>query len=241
MTRKISNNFNPHVSVDCVIFGFDGARLNVLIIEREQRNAVSALPGDLIRDDETLDDSAYRVLYELTGLSDIYLKQLQAFGDPNRIKDLTDVQWLRNVREQPTARVITIAYYSLVNLGNFSPKAASFATDVRWEPVYDLGKLAFDHNLIVEKALEQLRVNLKHDPLIGFELLPTKFTLRQLQKLYEAILNYPIDKRNFRKKFLTAKLLKPLDEKEQGVPHKPAQYYEFDRKRYMRIKDRFWF
>ncbi|MBL6444821.1 NUDIX hydrolase [Fulvivirga sp. 29W222] len=241
MTRKIANNFNPHVSVDCVIFGFDGVRLNVLIIEREQGGGVSALPGDLIRDDETLDDSANRVLYELTGLSDIYLKQLQAFGDPDRIKGLQDVQWLRNVREEPSARVITIAYYSLVNLQNFSPKAASFARDVRWEPVYDFAKLAFDHNKIVDKALEQLRLSLKYDPLIGFELLPKKFTLRQLQKLYEAVLNHSIDKRNFRKKFLSAKLLKPLNEKEQGVPHKPAQYYEFDRKRYMRIKDKFWF
>lgn len=227
--------------MDCVIFGFDGTKLNVLIIEREQKEAASALPGDLIKDDETLDEAASRVLLELTGLTDIYLKQLQAFGDPERIRDLADVQWLRNVREEPMARVITIAYYSLVNAENFAPRASSWAKDVRWEPVNDLGKLAFDHNLILQTALQRLRTDLKTDPLIAFELLPKKFTLRQLQKLYEAVLDGAIDKRNFRKKFLATRLLKPLNEKEQGVPHKPAQYYQFDRKRYLRNKDRFWF
>ncbi|ELR68261.1 putative Nudix-like regulator [Fulvivirga imtechensis AK7] len=241
MNQIISNNLNPHVSVDCVIFGFDGEQLKLLIIERKPKDAVSALPGDLIKDNENLDEAACRVLYELTGLKDIYLKQLQAFGDPDRIKDLADVRWLRDVREEPLTRVITIAYYSLVNLAELAPRPASFAKEVRWELVKKVGKLGFDHNYIVDKALEQLRLNLKYDPLIGFELLPEKFTLRQLQKLYEAVLDQPIDKRNFRKKFLTAKIVVSLDEKEQNVPHKPAQYYRFDRKRYMRIKDRFWF
>lgn len=238
---KTAFNFNPHVSVDCVIFGFDESILNVLIIERDPGGGVLALPGDLIKDDETLNDAAYRVLKELTGLSDIYLKQLQAFGDPGRVKDLRDVQWLENVREQPGARVITIAYYSLVSQQKFAPKPSSFAKAVKWEPVYEIHEMAFDHKQIVDKALEQLRLNLRHDPIIGFELLPEKFTLRQLQKLYEAILNQSIDKRNFRKKFLSAKLLKPLNEKEQGVPHKPAQYYKFDRERYEKIRDKFWF
>lgn len=236
-----TNNLNPHVSVDCVIFGFDGEQLKLLIIERKPKQEIPALPGDLIKDNENLDEAACRVLYELTGLKNIYLKQLQAFGAPDRIKDLADVQWLRDVRQDPQARVITIAYYSLVNLEDLSPRPASFAREVRWELIRDLGKLAFDHNHIVNKALEQLRLNLKSDPLIGFELLPEKFTLRQLQKLYEAILDHSIDKRNFRKKFLTAKIVVPLNEKEQGVPHKPAQYYKFDMKRYKKIKDKFWF
>lgn len=240
MSGKIANIFNPRVSADCVIFGFDGNQLNILLIERNQNKTVAALPGDLIKDDETLDDAAARVLLELTGLGDIYLKQLQAFGDPNRLKDIMDVQWLHRVREQPAARVITIAYYSLVKAHEFEPRPASFAKEAKWEPVNELGKLAFDHNEIVEKALEQLRLNMKVDPLEGFLLLPEKFTLRQLQKLYEAILNQSIDKRNFRKKFLSAKILKPLNEKEKGVAHKPAQYYQFDRRQYLKLKDKIW-
>lgn len=241
MIEITTNNLNPHVSVDCVIFGFDGEQLKLLIIERKPKGTVSALPGDLIKDNENLDEAACRVLYELTGLKNIYLKQLQAFGAPDRIKDLADVRWLRDLRQQPLARVITIAYYSLVNLEDLEPRPASFAKEARWELISAIGKLGFDHNHIVDKALEQLRLNLKSDPLIGFELLPEKFTLRQLQKLYEAILDRPIDKRNFRKKFLTAKIVVPLNEKEQGVAHKPAQYYKFDQKRYLRIKDKFWF
>ncbi|MEO1055130.1 MAG: NUDIX domain-containing protein [Bacteroidota bacterium] len=237
MMENVSG-INPHVSVDCVIFGFDGESLKLLVIEREVGEGVSkrvnALPGDLIKDDEDLNSAAARILYELTNLADIYLEQFFTFGNPLRIRNPEDVEWLRRVRAFPNARVITVAYYSLVRLDKLAPRASSFAKMAGWSPIDDKLKLAFDHNEIVNKALETLRYKLKFQP-VGFELLPKKFTLSQLQKLYEAIFGLALDKRNFRKKFLNKKILIPLQEKEIGVAHKPARYYQFDESRYREI------
>jgi 8-oxo-dGTP diphosphatase len=226
---------NPHVSVDCVIFGFDFEELRVLLIQRQEGPEGAAgswaLPGNLILEDESLDQGAQRVLRELTGLSDIFLEQFKAFGDPDRIRRQEDKVWLTYMRDQPDARVITVAYYSLVKLMNFRPKASSFARNVDWFPIGAVPNLAFDHNQIVEDGLLALQRHLRMRP-VGFELLPPKFTLGQLQRLYECILRVDLDKRNFRKKMLKRGILVPLDEKQQGVPHKPAQYYRFDLERY---------
>ena len=196
-TLKLKDtSINPNVSVDCVIFGFDFERLNVLLIEREEgyheendvpKKGMLALPGDHIQENEDLDQAATRVLKELAGLENIFLEQFQAFGNPNRVKNEYDRKWMQFIRAEPDARVITIAYYSLVGLDQYKLAAASFARKAAWYPVAALPILAFDHNDIVAEALKSLRLKLKNEP-VGFELLPEKFTLSQLQKLYEVIL-----------------------------------------------------
>jgi len=224
------------VSVDCVLFGFDGEGLKVLLIEQglDESGSLSkdqvqtALPGDLVYLDESLDASAERVLKELTSLDGIYLKQFHTFGDPQRVKGLKDQDWLRSFRANPERRVITVAYYSLVKMEDYQPQPSSFAGKAIWVDVNEIPDLAFDHNDIAEKALTVLREELdsKH---IGFELLPEKFTLSQLQLLYEIILDKKLDKRNFRKNIKKMDQVIPLDEKQQGVLHKPAQLFRFDK------------
>ena len=230
---------NPHVSVDCVIFGFEEADLKVLLIERnyatesniERRNKDILLPGDLVYDNEDLDSSAKRVLKELTTIDNIFLEQFHAFGDPNRVRKSTDKDWLESMRLEPMARVITIAYYSLVKLDNYQPTASSFAKKAEWYSLKDIPELGFDHNEIVNAALNALKNKIKTHP-IGFELLPKKFTLSQLQKLYETILGSTLDKRNFRRQFINKGILRPLHEKQKHVPHKRAQLFEFDKEKY---------
>jgi 8-oxo-dGTP diphosphatase len=225
------------VSVDCVLFGFDDKKLKVLLIEQRQPGKdkkiprlQTALPGDLLKENESLDEAAKRVLRELTSLKGIYLKQFHTFGDPMRVKNLKDQEWLRLFRAHPERRVITVGYYSLVKMEDYEPKASSFAGKAKWVDVYNIPELAFDHNEIVESALEIFRHELVADN-IGFELLPEKFTLSQLQHLHEIILDKKLDKRNFRKNVLKMQDLKPLEEKQKGVLHKPAQLYQFKRKK----------
>lgn len=234
MTTEFSHILD--VSVDCVVFGFNGESLNVLLIDQkppENSNfpdgkLQKAVPGDLVQGSEGLDESAERVLKELTSLEGIYLKQFHTFGDPNRVSGLKDQDWLRSFRANPERRVITVAYYSLVKMDDFEPHAKSFAGETSWVDICQIPELAFDHNDIVEKALEVLREELvtKH---IGFELLPSKFTLSQLQRLYEIILDKKLDKRNFRKNIKKMDQVIPLDEKQKGVLHKPAQLFRFER------------
>ena len=226
----ITKNVNPNVSVDCVVFGFDNERLKVLLIEQKLPNKEKvqlALPGDLIVDDEGLDEAATRVLYEISGLSGIYLQQFRAFGDPDRVSDIKDLDWLKSYRSNPQARVITVAYMALVKMEEFSPEASSFAERVFWQDIEEMTQLAFDHNKILFEALERLRddfVNYK----TGFELLPDKFTLGHIQRLYEIILGKELDKRNFRKKILKEKLVSPTNQKQTGVLHKPAVLYKLN-------------
>lgn len=224
-------NINPNVSVDCVVFGFDEEKLKVLLIEQKTSTSTSqalfALPGDLVLEDEDLDASASRVLKELTNLEGIYLKQFHAFGHPSRVKDVKDQEWLRTQRDVPNARVITIAYYSLVKMEDYNPSGSSFAQSAIWTDIDHVPDLAFDHNSILQKAQDVLREEVLRKP-IGFELLPKKFTLSQLQRLYEIILDKKLDKRNFRKKLMKLDQVVPLDEKQQGVLHKPARLYKFN-------------
>ncbi|MCH2213985.1 MAG: NUDIX domain-containing protein [Flavobacteriales bacterium] len=240
--KQAEIRFNPNVSVDCVIFGFDGERLKVLLIDRGQEingkdseEKIYVLPGNLIREDENLNDAAERVLDELTGLSDIFLEQFGSFGAPDRLTKEHDLAWLKSIRAEPEARVITVAYYSLIRADQYEIHASGFAKEAFWYDIDDMPKLGFDHQDIIEQALTQLKFKSKYQPL-GFELLPEKFTLGQLQKLYEAILKTELDKRNFRRKILKMSFLVPLKEKQQGVPHKPARYYTFDHDMYHRYK-----
>lgn len=238
MQKKNGATLNPNVSVDCVIFGFDLEKLTVLLIERGQSGNSTgsrmALPGDLIYDNENLDQAANRVLNELTGLHDIYMEQVGAFGDPNRLNKLEDQEWLKVTREKPEERVVTIAYYSLVPIFNYEPHASSFAKNADWFPVHQIQDLAFDHFHILQAAKEKLRQKLRIQP-VGFNLLPEKFTLSQLHKLYESILDKPLDKRNFRRKIQKLNILTNLREKQQGVPHKPSAMYKFNEEKYLEL------
>jgi 8-oxo-dGTP diphosphatase len=236
----LAPQLNPHVSTDCVIFSFDFEKLNVLIIRRgvnsSSKTTRMALPGDLIYDNENLDMAASRILKELTGLEGIFLEQVAAFGDPNRIKTKRDQEWLKSIREEPEARVVTIAYYSLVPMDNCSLQASSFAKSAEWVAVEEIKELAFDHFEIFQAALKKLKEKIATHP-IGFNLLPEKFTLGQLHKLYEAILDKRIDKRNFRRKILKLDILTSLDEKQKGVAHKPSKFVKFNQKNYKKLSE----
>lgn len=221
------------MSVDCVVFGFDNEKLNVLLIEQklqDKQRVQCALPGDLILDDESLDQAANRVLKEISGLEGIFLRQFKAFGDPHRVSDIKDLDFLNSYREHPQARVITIAYLALVKMEYFEPEASSFAEKVFWQDASKIPALAFDHNKIVDQALEKLRHDFIREN-TGFELLPERFTLGQVQKLYEIILGKELDKRNFRKKILKEELVKATNEKQEGVLHKPARLYQLSQRR----------
>src|SRR5215469_5484821 len=188
------------LTVDCVVFGFDGGDLKVLLIQRalEPFKGRWALPGGFVRVDETVDDAARRELMEETGLKNVFLEQLYTFSAVNR---------------DPRDRVVSVAHYALVKLSDHRAKAATDAANAEWFPVSKVPKLAFDHADILATALERLKGKVRYQP-IGFELLPPKFTLSQLQHLYEAVLETELDKRNFRKKVLSFGLLVPLKERQ---------------------------
>ncbi len=209
---------HPAVTTDCLVFGLDARDLTVLLIQRDLDPYAGAwaLPGGFVRIDEDLESAARRELEEETGVRDLYLEQLAAFGAPER---------------DPRERVITIAYLAIVNLFEHPVAAATDARSAGWFALDELPRLAFDHEQILEAALGRLRAKLRDEP-IAFEFLPEKFTLRQVQSLYEAILGEPLDKRNFRKKLHATGLIVPTDEVEMDVAHRAAQLHRFDRERY---------
>jgi 8-oxo-dGTP diphosphatase len=230
-----------NVSVDCVVLGFDLSILNVLLVDRNFTKdgivyADLKLPGDLVKPQEDLEDSARRILIEQMGLSNIYMKQFMSFGSPDRLKRKElDLVWLRQKGYQEE-HIITVAYYSLIDLSKLSNKRIRIKDDVKLCPVLELTDLAMDHMEILKSALEYLRLELLSKPL-AFELLPEKFTLSQMQKLYEIILGKIFDKRNFRKKFANMKYLIPLNEKQVGVAHSPARLYMFSPDLYTRTME----
>jgi 8-oxo-dGTP diphosphatase len=235
----------PNISVDCVIFGFDFNQLNVLLVERklvdEKSNEILiddwTLTGYHIFEDEDFDTAAARILKKLSGLDNIYLEQFYSFGRTNRIDNEKDRLWLQNQREGFSERIVTVGYFSLID--NTTVTLSLKERNVKWFPINDLPELGFDHKEILEKALERLRAKLRSEP-IGFGLLPEKFTISQLQKLYESVLGTQFDRRNFRKKVLQMKYVIQLDEKQKAVKHKPAQLFIFSREVYEKTKiDRF--
>ncbi len=210
------------LTVDCVVFGFDEGELKVLLIERglEPFKGRWALPGGFVRVDETLDDAARRELQEEAGLSNVFLEQLYTFGTVDR---------------DPRERVISVAYYALVKLSEHEAKAASDAASARWFLISKVPKLAFDHADILRTAVARLRGKVRYQP-IGFELLPPRFTLSELQHLYEVILGMELDKRNFRKKVLGFGFLLGLRETQMTGRHRPAQLFRFDIDKYEKLK-----
>jgi len=218
----------PSVTVDCVIFGLDeSSKLKVLLIQRgnEPFKDQWALPGGFVDIEETLEKAALRELEEETGVKDLFIEQLYTFGAPGR---------------DPRGRVISVAYYALVNLEEHPVEASSDARNVRWHEIDHLPKLAFDHQKIMTVAIQRLRAKVRYQP-IGFELLPEQFTLTQLQKLYETILGVkePLNKRNFRTRILRMGVLREVG-KQEGVAHRPAKLYTFDKERYQKlVQDRY--
>ncbi len=237
---------NKYVSVDCVIFGFDFEKLNVLLLDRKLMDPENGLivfgdktlAGNHVYMDEDLDEAAHRILQQLTGLDNIYLAQFKTFGSPTRTHAAKDQRWLKAIGYDPNINVITVGYYSLVNtfdsefdLRNADNNPKWYGRNPQWYPVDGKYDLAYDHQQILDEALHTLREHLMNYQ-IGFELLPEKFTLSQLQKLYEIILGVTVDKRNFRKKLRTVPYLIPLDEMETGVKRKPGKLYKIDRDLY---------
>lgn len=216
----LETNVVKAVTIDCVVFGFDNDDLEVLLVRHTEgiRKGEWALPGGWILKNEPINDAAYRLLEQLTGLKNIYLEQLQAFGEPDRY---------------PLRRVITIGYYALIKKAAFSitPESA------KWFKIEEVPELIYDHKTILEFSLKNLRRLVRLEP-IGFNLLPEKFTLFQLMKLYEAILNVEMDKSNFRRKFQRMNLLTPLNEKQSDVSHRAAQLYSFNLKVYHALTEK---
>lgn len=206
------------VSVDCVVFGYDGMQLQVALIERKKAPFIGqwALPGGFLEGDETAEQAALRELQEETGLHDIYLEQFHVFSKPGR---------------DPRGHVITVGFFALIASDKIELIATADAAQAQWFSAYKLPKLAFDHDEIYEKALESLRTAIVFKPLI-FKLLPKEFTLSDLQNMYEQIIGYCLDKRNFRKKILKEGFVQETNKKTEGGQHRPARLYKFNKSRY---------
>jgi len=217
---EVENTNRIALSVDCVIFGFDEAKLKVLLIRSDLKKFAGkwSLLGDLVFPTEDLDAAAYRILKQRTGLSDVYLEQVSTFGTVSR---------------HPAGRVVTVAYCSLINVQHH--KLNILDNELHWHDIKNVTDLAFDHQEIFDSCLLQLQKRVQEHPL-GFNLLPKKFSLRDLQNLYEAILDIKMDRRNFRKKFFTMDFLIDLNEMEQDVPHRPGKLYKFNYEKYEKKK-----
>lgn len=227
---------NNHISVDCVLMGFDGERLNVLLIQMDHQDAGSEyhnmkLPGSLIYMDEDLDQAASRVLYELTGLKKMKMMQFKAFGSKNRTSDPRDVLWLERAQKAKVERIVTIAYLALVKIDRADDSLLA-EHKAEWVPLEKVGELAFDHNLILKETAEHVRRVVDSSPGVLFDLLPRKFTALQLRTLFEVVYGKKTDVRNFHKKIASMPYIVPLDEYQQGVAHRAARFYKFDRKIY---------
>ena len=217
---QIKNINRIALSVDCVIFGFDENKLKVLLIRSDLKKfqGLWSLLGDLVDPAEELDAAATRILKQRTGLDDVYLEQVKTFGQLDR---------------HPAGRVVTVAYYSLINIQHH--KLQILDNELHWHDVNDFTELAFDHKKILDSSYEQLKRRVQEHPL-AFSLLPKKFSLRELQNVYEAILNTKMDRRNFRKKFFAMDFLVDIGQMEQDVPHRPGKLYNFNYSKYEKKK-----
>lgn len=224
MNESLRKYFSFAVSIDCVVFGFDGEDLKVLLIERssDPYKDYWALPGDLLEPEKDLNSSVNKVLKDLTGLNGLYFEQVETFGETDR---------------HPLGRVITTSYYTLVKVSDYELNPASFAAEAKWFSIDKIGQLAFDHNKILNSCIDQLKRSVRVKP-IGFELIPQQFTITELQKLYEAVYGVELDKRNFRKKIFQMDFLINTGLMQENVSHRPAKLFEFDEKRYVELKKR---
>jgi 8-oxo-dGTP diphosphatase len=218
---KLTDYPQPSVTVDCVIFGYDGSQLSALLLNRREEPFKNkwTLPGGFLRMEESLEDCAGRILATKTGLNKLFLEQLCTFG---------------NVHRDPRGRVLSVGYYALVNPRKFSLVAGEAANEVKWFAISKLPPMGFDHKHIFTTALSRLKAKLTYQP-IGFELLEKKFTLTELQLLYECILERPIDKRNFRKRLLESGILTATGLKKTGLKNRAPELFEFDETNYKKL------
>ena len=227
---------NNHISIDCVVLGFDGSNLRVLLVKRSGKDDEGEyndmkLPGSLIYQDEDLDEAALRVLHELTGVKDVPLQQFKAFGSKDRTRNIRDVVWLERAQQAHVERIVTIAYFAIVKLDSAMQRLVN-RESAEWVPVGEVGTLAFDHNLIIAEALKAVRREVDNSRSILFDRLPKKFTASQLRTLAEIIYDKVLDVRNFHKKISQMPYVIPLEERQKGVAHRAARYFKFDRKIY---------
>lgn len=233
-------SYIPHVSVDCVLIGFDGTNLNVLLVEKTGNYTPPPgmgnmkLPGRLIYSDESLEGAAADTLESVTGLKTSNLQQFKTFGSPDRTSNPEDLRWLEDQVSMELTRVITVGFMSTLRI---STRLRTFSTEfnARWWPIDSVPKLIFDHNHILEEALSHLKKAVRQKPAILFKLLPPKFTALDLRRIYEIIDGKPIDARNFHKKITSKDYVKPLDIKQTNVAHRAARYYTFDKRIYNRL------
>lgn len=220
MAGYYDHHHKHFVALDCIIFGFDSNDLKLLLVKRgfAPEKGKWSLMGGFLKAEESLDEGAARILNQLTGLTDVYMEQLYAYGEVNR---------------DPVARTLSVAYYALMRVDDYDASQAR-AYGAQWFPVAALPHLIFDHNEMVQRALARLKKKTRNQP-IGFELLPQKFTIPQLRRLYEAIHQQMIDPRNFSKKLHAMKLLTKLDEKDKSSSKKGAYLYQFDQNRYEKL------
>ncbi len=230
----------PHVSVDCVVFGFDGRALHMLLMDMKHKadndefNAFK-FPGSIIYANESLEMAVERAVRDIAGLKNVEMRQFKSFGDPNRTGNPRDSRWLSKAAHQNIGRIVTVGYMTLIKM-NQRISNISKDYDVRWFNVNDTSvHLAFDHPIILDEALKEVRRQVTYNPSVVFDLLPKKFTARELRVAYEVLFNRPYDVRNFYKKFIEGeKYIIALEEKERNVTHRAARYFRFDRKAYMK-------
>ena len=228
----------PNLSVDCVIFGYHANHLNVLL-SKWKGISLWTLPGGYVGRSESIEDAANRVLQERTGLTRLFLEQFFTFGDPLRVKfekfpSAVPGLFTSNLFNTPnwtTDRFVSIGYYALVEYSRVDPKPDYLSDECQWWDIHTLPALIFDHNAMIRKALHAIRLQLKYQP-VGYNLLPKKFTLPELQKLYETILDRKLDRRNFQKKMMALGILKRLDERKTIGPHRSPYLYSFDKRQY---------
>ena len=230
-----------HISVDCVVVGFDGEQLKVLLLKRtikEDGNEYHdlKLPGSLIYEDEDLDAAAQRVLIEQAGIKRMTLEQFKAFGSRDRTKNIKDVKWLERAIQMKVDRIVTIAYLALVKISSSTASFTAAGNELCWIPIDNPGELAFDHNIIIQEAIKRIRQAVSTDPINLFQLLPHKFTALQLRTLFERIYGKALDVRNFQKKLKQMTYVVALDEYEKNVAHRAARYYRFDKVEYNKTR-----
>ncbi|MHA4895541.1 NUDIX hydrolase [Pedobacter sp. PWIIR3] len=227
LNKDAWNRFLPHISVDCAVFGFHEGEIKVLLLKMKDADKW-LLPGGYLLKEEALDDAAYRVLKERSGADKIFLHQFGVMGAPNRsqefFKDMDDSMWHKQ-------RFITIGYYALVDNTAIKPKPDELSDLCEWQPLRNLPEIAMDHSSIIQKGLEALRMDLNYKP-VGFNLLPPEFTMPELQRLYETILNKTLNRGNFYRKMLSFNILEKLEEPRKGAANKAPNLYRFDEEKY---------
>jgi len=240
--KELSDHYNKghekylrHISIDCVIFGFHENELKVLLLKAKYAG-IWALPGGFILKEEHMDQAAERILKVRTGLDKIYLQQFHVFSDTDRSTKKINQQFLKNtgIKSDDSwmfERFISVGYSALVDFTKVTPFPDIISEACEWFNIQNIPEMILDHRKILEKALENLQIQLNFHP-VGYNLLPNKFTMPELQKLYETILNKKLDRRNFQRKIVATGILKRLNETKKGVAHKAPYYYKFDLRKY---------